>query len=33
MTLNKELWFKVYLVDKVGKAIKVILALHRLKGL
>ncbi|KAF2266568.1 hypothetical protein CC78DRAFT_458977, partial [Lojkania enalia] len=31
--LDKELRFKVYLVDKVGKATKVALALRRIKGL
>jgi len=31
--LNKELRFKVYLVDKAGKVTKVVLALRRLKGL
>jgi hypothetical protein len=31
--LDKELRFKVYLVDKAGKATKVALALRRLKGL
>ena len=33
MTFNKELQFKAYLVDKVGKAIKVVLVLYKLKGL
>ena len=33
MILDKELRFKVYLADKAGKAIKVALALCRLKGL
>ena len=33
MILNKELRFKVHLIDKVGKATKVVLALRRLKGL
>ena len=33
MTLDKELQFKVYLADKAGKAIKVVLALRKLKGL
>ena len=33
MTLNKELQFKVHLVDKAGKTTKVVLALRRLKGL
>jgi len=33
MILDKELWFKVYLVDKAGKATKVALVLRRLKGL
>jgi len=31
--LNKELWFKAHLVNKVGKATKVALVLRRLKGL
>jgi len=33
VTLDKELWFKVHLADKAGKATKVALALRRLKGL
>ena len=31
--LNKELKFKIYLVSKASKVIKVVLALYRLKGL
>ena len=33
MILNKELRFKAHLVDKAGKATKVALVLHKLKGL
>ena len=33
MILDKELRFKTHLADKAGKATKVALALHRLKGL
>jgi hypothetical protein len=33
VTLDKEMRFKTHLADKAGKAVKVNLALHRLKGL
>ena len=33
VTFNKELWFKIYLIDKAGKVTKMALVLRRLKGL